>query len=146
LAAGPEPQHWRNIVEGESQIDVVRVEVPKPQERDVLVESLGHWELVRELVVARDRLAVRRLARDRRGHPGPCDVLEDAECLPLGVTRPEPPIPEVLRLVCGHLVVRDHDRFPASAVLPVEAGHGVCRGSRPSEEVQNDRIWLVLDE
>ena len=146
LAAGPEPQQRRDVVEREPEVDVVGVEVAKLQEGDVLLEALGHRELVGELVVAGDRLAVRRPARDRRGHPGSRDVLEDAERLPLSVARPEPPVPELRRLVSGHLVVRDHDRLPPSAVLPVQPRDGVRGRTRPGEEVEDDGVRLVLDE
>ena len=87
--AGPQPEQRRDVVEGEPEVDVVRVEVAELEEGDVLLEALGHRELVGELVVALDRLAVRRPAGDRRGHPRPRDVLEDAERLPLRIARPE---------------------------------------------------------
>ena len=68
-AAGPQPEQRRDIVERQAQVDVVGVEVAQLEELDVLLEAVGHRELVSELVVTLDRLAVRRPAGDGRRHP-----------------------------------------------------------------------------
>ena len=107
------------------QVYVVRVEVSDLQELDVLFESIGHRELVGELVVAGDRVALRRFARYRRSHPGPRDVLEDAQRLPLQFTWAKAAPAEFLRLASGHLIVRHEDALALTAILPVQARDGM---------------------
>ena len=53
--AGAQPQQRSDAVERDVQLDSLSVEVGQLEELDVLLEALGHRELVGELVVALDR-------------------------------------------------------------------------------------------
>ena len=120
--------------------------VSEGEELDVLLEPVRHRELVGELVVALDRLAVGRLAGDRGLDARLGDVLADAPLLPLGVAGAEPLLAEALLLVGGHLVVRHRDRCATAAVLLVQAHHGVGGRAGASEEVDDRRLGLVFHE
>ena len=137
-AARPQPQQRRDAREGAVVADGDRRFVGQGEELGVLLEAVGHRELVGELVVALDRLAVRRLAGDRGLHARLGDVVADAPAAPTrhrrgaALARAE--------LACSSaatslLVTRD--ALAPATVLPVEAHHGVGSRAGAGEEVED---------
>ena len=116
------------------------------EEGCVLIEAVCHRKFVRELVVALDRLAVRRFAVDRNFDTGLGDVVEDAPSFPSSITGAQALFAQRPLLVRTDFIVGDADALTPAAVLLVQPHHGVGSRARPSEEVENDCIGLVYDE
>ena len=79
---GAHPKQRRDLGELAVGRDAQRRLVGEGEELDVLLEAVGHGEFVGELVVALDRLAVRRLAGDRGLDARLGDVLADPPAAP----------------------------------------------------------------
>ena len=145
-SAGAQPQQGRYLLKRHAELDGVRVLVGEVEEDRVLLEPIGHGELVGELVVALDGITLGRLARDGRRDAWLGNVLADAQGLPIGIALTRTMFDELFCLVLGDLVVRDADGAPAPAVLVVQAHDGMRRGARPRKEVDHERIGLAGDK
>lgn len=141
-----QPEQGRDLLEGHAQLDGVWVFVGEVKEDGVLLEAVGHGELVGELVVTLDGIALGRLARDGRRDAWFGNVLADAQRLPFGVALAKTALGELFGFVLGDLVVRYADGTPAPAVLMVQAHDGMCRGARPREEIDHKGVGLIGDE
>jgi len=116
------------------------------EEGCVLIEAVCHRKFVRELVVALDKLAVRRFAVDRNFDTGLGDVVEDAPSFPSSITGAQALFAQRPLLVRTDFIVGDADALTPAAVLLVQPHHGVGSRARPSEEVENDCIGFVGDK
>ena len=89
-APSADPQQRRNGLKTQAVANTLWVLIREIEERGVLFEAFANRELVDELVVALDGLAVRRTAIDSGLDPRLRDVFADAECFPFGISGKSP--------------------------------------------------------
>ena len=83
--AGAQPQQRCDLLKRHTKLNGIGVLVGEVEEDRVLLEPVGHGELVRKFIVALDGVTRGRLARDGRRETRLGYVLANALSFPLGI-------------------------------------------------------------